>query len=779
MRFFKKLIRTGLCTLLIFSLLASAGFAATISEPIPNANLQTQGSIDDEPDGPLTDDSDANNNSDDIDNVEPDAQAPSLEPEPGDNQNSESETTPEADTDSDTDSEESVPTTSGVAEVDSPAWLKSRVVLYLNSTTAQVFGVKTTLETKPFVTQNTTMLPLRYICSDILKATTDWDNATNIVRVSSDQTQITIDLNSGQVWANGEKYSMAVKPTVINNRTYVPLRLIAEKMNCDVYWESAKNRVIITLPDTDPIAAPTALAELDPIVAGQTLTWTDLSTDPAGYSITAREWTITDSSGETVSGSDIVKLMQSLKAGSYELSYKVKNSQGVWSDPYEMSYEIGVNQIPQITKIKSSRTRPQVGQEFSLEVMFENESWEATKIEYTYSWEVDGQTFTESGEPTVLFAPGKYTITATVRDGYGQTSEPATLILEVSTTVLKSEAQYRFAKLVPGEIYLNMNNNNFYKLPELLPESVERTDVTLIDSNSPEKITQYGILYQDTVSGAATIHYHHQNNMSSKLKIYVIVHNKSNQTIALTLGKQGFAGPSSDPLQVGYQENRNYLSSANTGATVYLAPGRIYLLNSSQTKSLNPGTLQSGMIDITASGELTVTVAAMKTTSDYRDYEWLQPIAAVGPQTRGSYANAGYEVEYELDGEETVRMQLGYPNNYGDMIEDYQLVGVDALTGNTSKNAGNYGVVHRIKITATENIGILLNPRGTIYRGALLWNDELIGLSTYSQIQTPRESVVLGVIYRGQTITLTYITPDGSDSPVLLTAIPEDEWKNY
>jgi hypothetical protein len=73
----------------------------------------------------------------------------------------------------------------------------------------------------------------------------------------------------------------------------------------------------------------------------------------------------------------------------------------------------------------------------------------------------------------------------------------------------------------------------------------------------------------------------------------------------------------------------------------------------------------------------------------------------------------------------------------------------------------------------------LLNPRGSVYRGALLWNGKLCLLSSGGQIQAPQESVVLGTIEAGETVTITYITPDGSDSPVLLVSIPEEQWGSY
>ena len=48
--------------------------------------------------------------------------------------------------------------------------------------------------------------------------------------------------------ANSEVASMEldVSPTAVNNRTLVPVRVVAEVLNCTVDWDQANMRVIIT-----------------------------------------------------------------------------------------------------------------------------------------------------------------------------------------------------------------------------------------------------------------------------------------------------------------------------------------------------------------------------------------------------------------------------------------------------------------------------------------------------------------------------------------------------
>ena len=101
---------------------------------------------------------------------------------------------------------------------------------------------------------------------------------------------------------------------------------------------------------------------------------------------------------------------------------------------------------------------------------------------------------------------------------------------------------------------------NFGGLPQAQTTGLQTRNVVLVDSNSPEKVSTPGVLYKDTASGNIAVHYHHLNNMNNNLKIHMIAHNETDAPVTFTIGKLGFAGPSQDPMQVGYIENQNYLA---------------------------------------------------------------------------------------------------------------------------------------------------------------------------------------------------------------------------
>lgn len=662
-----------------------------------------------------------------------------------------------------------------------PIRVDNSVKLTLNSKQATFLGSQMQIDVAPFATNNTTMLPLRFIAQDILKADVDWDNTTNIVKVTRHGAGITIVLDSGKVYSDGQLYSMSVAPMVKDNRTLVPLRLITELMYCTVDYNKADQSILITLPETLNVQPPVADIEYFPATAGQTIEYTDKSTDPGGYEITEREWEVIDPEGGVKTGPSLYWLFYQKQGGDYTINYRVKNAYGVWSEPVTAEYHLEVNEKPEVTRLEAGQTEVDIGETVYIEYELNNEDWEdITAVSFNYSWrDKDGKTVTKRGLPAAFFTSGTHTVTLTVQDAFGQWSDEAKLEFEVSDHVLATEAEYRFTNLNPGEIYLNIDKTNLNGLLAAEATRVATQPVTLLDSNSPEKVNTPGLLYKDTVTGRATLHYHHLNNSQDPLNIYLIAHNETDQPLILTLGKAGYAGPSLDPMQVGYIETQNYLKSDYNGAQITLKPGEMYLINLLQATAVNPNTLQSALVDIETTGQLTVAVAAMTPGSDYRTYTTLPALPAVEPQTRGTYANAVYDIYIDLDGSDAQKIMLGYPDSFSGKLSDYLISGIDAMTGTETYNKGNYGVIQQLHLTAAKRTGILVNPRGAIFRGAILWNDELCLLSASGQISTTQESVVAGVIEAGEEVTITYITPDGSDSPVLFVAIPEDQWDEY
>lgn len=97
----------------------------------------------------------------------------------------------------------------------------------------------------PIVVNGSTLIPVRAV-SETLGADVSWDGANQRVAIVKDGCEIVLNINSDMVTVDGTPYQIAQAPQVINNRTMVPLRFIAEAYNINVDWDGDTRTVVIT-----------------------------------------------------------------------------------------------------------------------------------------------------------------------------------------------------------------------------------------------------------------------------------------------------------------------------------------------------------------------------------------------------------------------------------------------------------------------------------------------------------------------------------------------------
>ncbi|QOX65490.1 hypothetical protein FRZ06_20065 [Anoxybacterium hadale] len=112
------------------------------------------------------------------------------------------------------------------------------VTVYLN-------GVELYFDSVPTIKNNKTMVPLRKIF-EALGATVEWDASTQTVTAVSGATKLHLTVGSPIAYVNGAKIQLDAVPFIQDELTFVPLRFVSEGLGADVKWDSALNRVIIT-----------------------------------------------------------------------------------------------------------------------------------------------------------------------------------------------------------------------------------------------------------------------------------------------------------------------------------------------------------------------------------------------------------------------------------------------------------------------------------------------------------------------------------------------------
>ena len=97
---------------------------------------------------------------------------------------------------------------------------------------------------KPVVQNERTLVPVRFV-AEALGHKVLWDADSNSVNI--DGGKIVLCIGTKQAKINGKNVILDVASTVINNRTMVPLRGVAETLDCSVDWVAETQTVLVNV----------------------------------------------------------------------------------------------------------------------------------------------------------------------------------------------------------------------------------------------------------------------------------------------------------------------------------------------------------------------------------------------------------------------------------------------------------------------------------------------------------------------------------------------------
>src|SRR5699024_5528305 len=101
----------------------------------------------------------------------------------------------------------------------------------------------------PIIKDGRTLVPLRAIF-EALGAEVTWLGEEQAIAAQSGDTTIVMQIGNNQFGKmtssdNGVTYDLDVPPEIINGRTLVPARAVAEALDCSVYWDGNTQTVTI------------------------------------------------------------------------------------------------------------------------------------------------------------------------------------------------------------------------------------------------------------------------------------------------------------------------------------------------------------------------------------------------------------------------------------------------------------------------------------------------------------------------------------------------------
>lgn len=117
-------------------------------------------------------------------------------------------------------------------------------------------GKPLTTDVPPTIVDGRTLVPVRAIFES-LGTTIAWDEATQTVTATNDTTTIALVIDKDIAMVNGESKTLDVPAKIIDGRTMVPARFVAEALNCTVGWDADTQTVTITkTPTTEMPTTP-------------------------------------------------------------------------------------------------------------------------------------------------------------------------------------------------------------------------------------------------------------------------------------------------------------------------------------------------------------------------------------------------------------------------------------------------------------------------------------------------------------------------------------------
>ncbi|MEE1014035.1 MAG: leucine-rich repeat protein [Clostridia bacterium] len=97
----------------------------------------------------------------------------------------------------------------------------------------------------PELLESRTLVPLRSIF-EAMGAEVEWDGATSTAIAKRDGIEIKIQIGANEMYKDGKAIPVDVPAQLLNDRTMVPVRVIAEAFGADVDWNGNGRTVLIT-----------------------------------------------------------------------------------------------------------------------------------------------------------------------------------------------------------------------------------------------------------------------------------------------------------------------------------------------------------------------------------------------------------------------------------------------------------------------------------------------------------------------------------------------------
>lgn len=131
------------------------------------------------------------------------------------------------------------------------------IMLQIGSKLAWAQDESVELDVAPLIVDGRTMVPIRFI-GEALNAKVEWDGVNKQATVSLKDRNIVLTLEKNTALVDGKQVALDVPPTIVNGRTFVPLRFISENMGLFIKYTAETKTIEISDKDFNQNHMPTA-----------------------------------------------------------------------------------------------------------------------------------------------------------------------------------------------------------------------------------------------------------------------------------------------------------------------------------------------------------------------------------------------------------------------------------------------------------------------------------------------------------------------------------------
>ncbi len=121
---------------------------------------------------------------------------------------------------------------------------KTVMVLTIGEADATVNGETVTNDVAPVIVNDRTMLPIRFV-AETFGATVEWNETTRAVNVTLGDVKVSLIVGEGFAIVNGEAKVLDSASFIENDRTYLPVRFVMESLGLKVEWNETTRQVTV------------------------------------------------------------------------------------------------------------------------------------------------------------------------------------------------------------------------------------------------------------------------------------------------------------------------------------------------------------------------------------------------------------------------------------------------------------------------------------------------------------------------------------------------------